>query len=179
MLSTGSSVPGAYPSLLSGARQIIDTEGLLGFYRGLLPALFGVSHGAFQFMAYEKLKAYRSRRKKTQQVWSMSDSQETSTGDLNNGDLLVISTLSKTFAGSITYPYQVLRTRLQAYDAAQAYRGIGDVILQILQQEGLRGFYKGIIPNIARVLPSTWITFLVYENIKTFFPLLASMYAAK
>jgi solute carrier family 25 folate transporter 32 len=159
---------------MSGVRQIINSEGIRGFYRGLLPALFGVSHGAFQFMAYEKLKAYRSRRKATSQSPSASESASTPTQALSNSDLLVISTLSKIFAGGITYPYQVLRTRLQAYDAAQAYRSIGDAISQIFKQEGLRGFYKGIVPNIARVLPSTWITFLVYENTKIFLPFLAA-----
>jgi hypothetical protein len=28
-----------------------------GFYRGLLPSLFGVSHGAVMFMAYEELRS--------------------------------------------------------------------------------------------------------------------------
>ena len=171
MLATGSAVPGAYPSLISGARQIIDTEGVLGFYRGILPSLLGVSHGAFQFMAYEKLKMYRLRHKEEayQQPRSASDpSKKSSTSELSNADLLAISTLSKIYAGGITYPFQVLRTRLQTYDASQTYRNIQDAISQILRQEGLRGFYKGMIPNIARILPSTWITFLVYENTKAF-----------
>jgi solute carrier family 25 (mitochondrial folate transporter), member 32 len=94
---------------------------------------------------------------------------------LSNSDLLVISTLSKVFAGVITYPYQVLRTRLQAYDAAQTYRGIADAISQIWRQEGFRGFYKGIVPNLSRVLPGTWITFLVYENTKTFLVLVPAI----
>jgi hypothetical protein len=30
----------------SGAKQIYQVEGIPGFYRGLIPTLFGVSHGA-------------------------------------------------------------------------------------------------------------------------------------
>jgi len=70
------------------------------------------------------------------------------------------------FAGCITYPYQVLRSRLQTYDAAIVYRGVIDVIVQIWRKEGVDGFYKGLGPSIIRVLPSTWVTFLVYENVK-------------
>lgn len=151
MLSTGSSAPGAYPSFISGARQILTQEGITGFYRGLVPALFGVSHGAFQFMAYEKLKAYRTDQKKH---------------GLGTLDLLGISGLSKVFAGCITYPYQVLRTRLQSYHAALVYRGVWDVTRRIWRQEGITGFYKGLGPNLLRVLPGTWVTFLVYENTK-------------
>jgi solute carrier family 25 folate transporter 32 len=48
-----------------------------------------------------------------------------------------------------------------------------DAISQIWAQEGIAGFYKGLGPNLLRVLPSTWVTFLVYENTKLFMPKLA------
>ena len=31
-------------------------EGLKGLYKGFIPGLFGVSHGALQFMTYEEMK---------------------------------------------------------------------------------------------------------------------------
>ena len=37
-------------------------EGLPGFYRGILPGLLGVSHGALQFMAYEEMKKWVMHR---------------------------------------------------------------------------------------------------------------------
>lgn len=171
MLSTGSYTPGAYQSFMSGATQILRTEGIPGFYRGLVPALFGVSHGAFQFMAYEKLKSYRLRLSAT------GGSAGGRSGEFTNVELLLISGLSKTFAGCITYPYQVLRTRLQlqAYNAdastktalaRSTYRGVLDAMRQIWAQEGVSGFYKGLGPSLVRVLPSTWVVFLVYENTK-------------
>jgi len=30
--------------------------------------------------------------------------------------------------------------------------------------EGLRGFYKGLVPNVLRVTPACALTFVVYEN---------------
>ena len=166
MLSTGSKVPGAYESFTSGAKQIYYAEGLPGFYRGLVPALFGVSHGALQFMAYEQLKVQRS-----QQILSKPSTRGPVTGQgrsLSNMDYLAISSLSKLFAGCITYPYQVIRSRLQTYEAHTLYRGASDVVAQIWAREGPIGFYKGLGPNLFRVLPSTWVTFLVYENTKVF-----------
>ncbi|KMU78566.1 mitochondrial deoxynucleotide carrier [Coccidioides immitis RMSCC 3703] len=154
MLSTGANVTGAYPSMTHGIREIYRSEGFKGFYRGMIPALFGVGHGALQFMAYEQLKRYRS-----QSMSSGLTTSDSGAGKLGNVDYLALSGLSKIFAGSVTYPYQVLRARLQTYDAAGTYRGLGDVIAQIWRREGLAGFYKGLGPNLFRVLPSTWVTF--------------------
>jgi solute carrier family 25 folate transporter 32 len=134
MISTGRNAPGAYQSMHHGAREIMRTEGAKGFWRGLLPSLFGISHGAVQFAAYEQLK---NRRR------SQRDENSGLSNELSNWDYLVLSAASKIFAGSITYPYQVVRVRLQTYDAGRTYRGAGDVVTQIWKKEGIPGFYKG------------------------------------
>lgn len=167
MLSTGSQFPGAYSSFTSGVRHIYRTEGVRGFYRGLVPALFGVSHGALQFMAYDRLKVLRSHP--TQDFSPLGVGHENKARKLNNVDFLTLSSLSKLFAGCATYPYQVIRSRLQTYEAHLMYRGAADAIMQVWAREGISGFYKGLGPNLLRVLPSTWVTFLVYENVKSFF----------
>lgn len=156
MLSTARNTPGAYKSISHGAADLYRTEGIPGFYRGLLPSLFGVSHGAIQFMAYEQLKNHFARSRPANQ--------------LSNMDFLYLSAASKIFAGSITYPYQVVRARLQTYDAQTKYNGAWDVVVKVVRQEGFRGLYRGLGPNILRVLPSTCVTFLVYENVKFFLP---------
>lgn len=47
-----------------------------------------------------------------------------------------------------------------------AYKGMADVFRRTFELEGLRGFYKGIIPNLLKVVPSASITYLVYETMK-------------
>lgn len=192
MLMTGAHAPGAYSSFISGVRSIYRQDGILGFYRGFVPALFGVSHGALQFMAYERLKQFRSKSRlsskyaKKKEDGMDSDHEHgtagvntiaspsaaapapTTTKILDNADYLLSSSLSKIFAGCLTYPYQLLRSRLQAYDADKTYRGLVDAIVQIWQKEHVKGFYKGLVPNLVRVLPSTCLTFLVYENTKAY-----------
>lgn len=158
MLSTPTSHPGAYKSIVDGTQRLYRSEGLLGFYRGLVPSLFGVSHGALQFMAYEQLKVYRGR--------TLDGGQK----DLVAADFLVLSGLAKIVAGSTTYPYQVVRARLQMYDADRTYKSARDVVAQVWRKEGLPGFYKGLGPNLLRVMPSTWVTFLVYEKAKVLLP---------
>ncbi|OAL68854.1 mitochondrial folate carrier protein [Trichophyton violaceum] len=171
MLSTGAHVPGAYRSMMSGFQQIYRMEGFTGFYQGLIPAMFGVCHGALQFMAYEQLKRYRTRMTQassSDRLPTPTDTPSTQLKTLSNMDYLLLSGTSKIFAGGVTYPYQVLRARLQTYDARGTYKGVRDAFAQILRTEGLSGFYKGLGPNLVRVLPSTWVTFLVYENTRVY-----------
>ncbi|MCJ1367727.1 hypothetical protein MMC16_006861 [Acarospora aff. strigata] len=166
MLSTSAEHPGAYASILDGTRQIFRAEGLAGFYRGLVPSLFGVSHGALQFMAYERLKRSRG-------LTGGAAGPAGRTRELSNVDYLLLSGLAKIFAGALTYPYQVVRARLQTYEAGETYTSARDVVRQVWRREGLGGFYKGLGPNIVRVLPSTCVTFLVYENTRYYLPRVA------
>ncbi|KAI2643507.1 mitochondrial folate carrier protein [Xylaria nigripes] len=174
MVSSDHGAAGAYPGMLSGAAQLLRTEGWRGFYRGLGISLFGVSHGAVQFAVYDPLKQmYLNRRQKVASNGSRSGDREEQR--MTNEATLVISSVSKLMAGAITYPYQVIRSRLQNYDADERFgRGIRGVIRRLWQEEGWRGFYRGIIPGVIRVMPATWVTFLVYENAKFYLPRWAS-----
>jgi solute carrier family 25 folate transporter 32 len=160
MLSTSATQTGAYTGMMSGLGSIYRTEGVRGLFHGMTPSLFGVSHGALYFVAYEKLKVWRKQAKKGE--------------PLSNADTLLTSSLSKVFAGMLTYPHQVIRARLQTYrpDANSNVRGPGvmTLIRQVWQNEGLLGYYKGLFPNLLRVVPSTCVTFLVYENVRWSLP---------
>ncbi|CAO3613714.1 unnamed protein product [Cunninghamella blakesleeana] len=155
----------AYKGLIDGLSRLAKEEGIRGLYRGMVPALFGVSHGAIQFMAYEEMKKWRNDVR--------HDQGETPKDELNaklsTTEYLLMATSSKVTAAVITYPYQVLRSRLQNRETRDEYRGVIDCIKKIKSAEGLVGFYKGLAPNVIRVLPGTCITFLVYENMTQYF----------
>lgn len=158
MLSSDRSATGAYPSMWTGARRLLAAEGWRGFYRGLGVSLLGVSHGAVQFAVYEPAKRmYFVRRRR----------KGDTSGGLSNEATVVLSSIAKLVAGAVTYPYQVLRSRLQNYDSEKTFgRGIRGVAVRLWTEEGWTGFYRGLVPGVVRVLPATWITFLVYENVK-------------
>ena len=77
-----------------------------------------------------------------------------------------MSSSSKVAAMLATYPYQVVRSRLQVRtDSNFSYSGVLDVIRKTARNEGLWAFYRGIVPSTLRVLPGTCITFLTYERV--------------
>ncbi|KEY69875.1 hypothetical protein S7711_06431 [Stachybotrys chartarum IBT 7711] len=164
MLSSDRGAQGAYPSMMAGARTILATEGVRGFYRGLGVSLIGVSHGAVQFAVYEPAKQMYYARRAEQGVDRGAPMSTEAT--------LVISSTAKLVAGAVTYPYQVLRSRLQNYSADERFgRGFTGVVARIWKEEGVPGFYRGVVPGVIRVMPATWVTFLVYENVRHHLPL--------
>ena len=49
---------------------------------------------------------------------------------------------------------------------AAPYKGMSDVFWRTFQNEGYSGFYKGIFPNLLKVVPAVSITYMVYEAMK-------------
>lgn len=147
--------------LFHGIKQIWKHEGIRGLYKGGGLALFGVSNGAIQFMTYEELKRWRmdvARRK-------LNDGRsEGEAIKLDNLEYICMSGASKVAAIGITYPYQVIRSRIQNHATAHIYPNIPTCIRLTFKHEGLRGFYKGMSANAVRIIPGTCVTFVVYEN---------------
>ncbi|XP_063602080.1 solute carrier family 25 member 32-like [Penaeus indicus] len=130
-------------------------EGVRGLYKGFVPGVFGVSHGALQFMAYEEMKAKYNRYRNLP-----IDAK------LTTLEYLGFASLSKLFAAVTTYPYQVLRARMQ--DQHAHYDNLRHCIKETWRQNGVRGYYKGLLPNLLRVVPATALTFVVYEHTSHF-----------
>lgn len=162
-----------YTGFLDCFVKISRKEGLRGLYKGLLPSLFLVSHGAIQFTAYEDFKERipAARRALASMLSLHPSSHRTQSSMLDSGpssfDIASCGALSKLVATLATYPSQVLRSRLQQRMDTRAlrYAGVVDTFRQTLSREGVGGFYKGLLPHVLRVMPQSAITFLVYETI--------------
>lgn len=146
-----------YKGMLDALLKLWRQEGLRGLYKGYVPGIFGVSHGALQFMAYEELKKGYS--------WYFEIPIQQKLGSIQ---YLIMASMSKIFAATVTYPYQVVRSRLQNQYTMAQYNGALDVISKTFRFEGVRGFYKGLVPSVLRVTPACALTFVVYENVVHF-----------
>jgi len=130
---------------LHTAQKIYTTEGLMGFSKGFnVTLLREIPCIAIYFGMYDFCK------KKLRS---------------NNGNLSILGQLfAGGFAGSsswvITYPLDVLKTRIQA-DPTQ--RSIASCAANVWQAKGIRGFYSGVLPCGIRAFPVNAVIFAIYE----------------
>ncbi|KAK8751745.1 hypothetical protein OTU49_010094 [Cherax quadricarinatus] len=141
-----------YNGMVDAFVKTYKYEGVRGLYKGFVPGIFGVSHGALQFMAYEEMKAHYNKYR------SLPIDAK-----LTTAEYLVFASLSKLFAAVTTYPYQVLRARMQ--DQHAHYDNLRHCIRETWRYEGVVGFYRGMSPYLVHVMPNICLVFLIYETV--------------
>ncbi|CAI0548022.1 unnamed protein product [Linum tenue] len=148
---------GRAPKLGTLTRDIWIHEGPRAFYKGLVPSLLGiVPYAGIDLAAYETLKDMSK-------TYLLQDS-----GIFTFFFLLPIDHVLKFCNELVGHSFSLLFARMQAQqaNAAAPYKGMSDVFLRTLQKEGYRGFYKGLFPNLLKVVPAASITYMVYEAMK-------------
>lgn len=137
-----------YKNSFDCATQVVRQEGFRGLYRGLSASYLGVSESTLQWVLYEKMKAYLARRK---ELLVTSGRRETVwDGFVDWSGKIGAAGSAKLFAAIVTYPHEVVRTRLrQRPDNGQAkYTGLVQCFKTIWKEEGLVSMYGGLSPHL-------------------------------
>ncbi len=143
-----------YTGTFQTMRLVVAQEGFRGLYKGITASFLGLSHVAVQFPLYEALKA----------VFADGSAD----GSASSAGVLVASTTSKLVASTLTYPHEVLRAQMQDQRTKSGSGTLVGALRQILHSEGLAGMYRGLGVNLIRVVPSTAVTFLTYEQLNSY-----------
>ncbi|KAF9355172.1 hypothetical protein BGX34_010622 [Mortierella sp. NVP85] len=148
--NTGS--PNARPmGTLETAAEMIKEGGFKSFWQGVMPALVLVANPIIQYTVFEKLKARIAKVR-----------------SLSSFDFFLLGAISKLAATSITYPYIVVKSRMQlkqSDDAKERYSSIMDGFRKIIKYEGIAGLYKGISSKIVQSILTASFLFMAQASL--------------
>lgn len=135
-------------------KNLLRTEGPVALWKGNVPAeIMYILYGAVQFTSYQFLNQSFDEISKTYNIQIASSIHSLITGIGAGG----ASTL-------VTYPFDLLRTRLAANSNKQ-FLSMTSTIAKIVKTEGLQGCFSGIKPAMLSVAMTTGIMFSTYDRI--------------
>ncbi|KAF3055644.1 Mitochondrial thiamine pyrophosphate carrier 1 [Daldinia childiae] len=142
-----------YKGTIGTFRHIVANEGITALWKGNVPAeLMYVAYASIQFTTY---------RSTTQLL-------RTFYGDVRRLPQSVESFVSGAAAGAAataaTYPLDLLRTRFAAQGNDRVYMSLRRAIADIARDEGAPGFFRGLAPALAQIVPFMGLFFAVYEG---------------
>ncbi|CAI5966856.1 unnamed protein product [Closterium sp. NIES-64] len=151
--------PGEYRSILHAFYRIITEEGAHELYRGLGPSLIGiVPYAGSNYFAYDTLRTLYKRLAKKDKIEPLAT--------------LIIGSLAGAAAASATFPWKSPANRCMQVGALKGrvvYKGTLDCIQRIVQEQGIQGLYRGLVPSCVKLMPAAGISFMCYEALKHVF----------
>ncbi|PPR06755.1 hypothetical protein CVT24_013063 [Panaeolus cyanescens] len=132
-------------------KRIMQQEGIRGFYKGLSASYLGVTEGTIQWVLYERLKSLSTEGQGPVSQWA---------------GMLGSAGAAKLVASLITYPHEVLRTRLRqpSVNGVLKYTGLWQTLQLVLAEEGARTLYSGLSAHLMRVVPNAAVMYSIYEG---------------
>ncbi|RKP21181.1 mitochondrial carrier [Rozella allomycis CSF55] len=144
-----------------GAIKIVRQLGFRGLYKGASACLLrDIPFSAIYFPAYSNIK---------RKIFKEGNEGK----KLSPIELLVSGALAGMPAAYLATPADVIKTRIQveARKGQQVYTGIRDAIQKILNEEGLKAFFKGGPARVLRSSPQFGFTLLSYEILQRLLPI--------
>lgn len=147
-------------------KYIVRNEGVTSLYKGLSASYLGGVELTLQWVLYEQMKTFLNKKSL----------------ELHGHDQLLKTTkdhilewcarsgaagAAKFVASLITYPHEVVRTRLRQapleLTGKPKYTGLIQCFKLVIKEEGLASMYGGLTPHLLRTVPNSIIMFGTWE----------------
>ena len=153
------------------AYDIVKEDGIGALWQGVMPALILVSNPSIQYMVFEQLKQRLETFRKNQ-----GSSSSAAAAALTQLDFFVLGAISKLVATFMTYPYIVIKSRMQLKQSSTSatststsstgpYATTVQSFRTILRQEGPVGLYKGVESKLLQSVLTAAILFWAKEKL--------------
>ncbi|RKP12589.1 mitochondrial carrier domain-containing protein [Piptocephalis cylindrospora] len=144
--------PPRYHGVLRTIQLIVREEGWTALWKGNLTAQYlYLAYGAVQFSTYQKIRA------------SILHEQSPGKSLSQTSASFLAGSISGAIATSLSYPLDLLRTRLASQGRAKVYTRLYPSIRSILKTEGVSGLYRGLFPSLLQISPYMGLMFGSYD----------------
>jgi solute carrier family 25 phosphate transporter 23/24/25/41 len=145
-------------------KDIVQSEGgLAGLGKGLPATVMCQSLNlAVNFAIYESLQVRVIQLEKELVAKYLGPDYVTTRQRGSFSSSLICGACAGTTASLIVFPLDLIRRRQQISVGAQM-PSIAEVTKQVLKSDGLKGLYRGIVPELVKVVPAVAMNFYFYE----------------
>lgn len=153
-----------YKNSIDCIKSILQNEGIRGLYKGLGASYLGSVESTLQWVIYEQMK--RIIKEKSDKRERNGIEKTKFDGFLEWAARSGSAGFAKFVASLITYPHEVIRTRLRQVPAdgnKPKYTGVVQSFRLIVKEEGLSSMYGGLTPHLLRTVPNSIIMFGTWE----------------
>ncbi|EYB91287.1 hypothetical protein Y032_0207g2008 [Ancylostoma ceylanicum] len=145
--------PGLYKNWVTCLKDTYRLDGIRGLYAGTVPALAAnIAENAVLFTAYGYCQKVVSVISGHYDVKSMTPLENASAGSL-----------ASIFAALVLCPTELVKCRLQAAREVGHKCTPFSVCRDMMREKGIRGFFIGMSPTLAREVPGYFCFFGAYE----------------
>ncbi|CAG8551581.1 9209_t:CDS:2 [Ambispora leptoticha] len=159
----------------AGSRNTIIHLPIMNFYRGLIPTILGmVPYAGVSFLMHHWLSNLcRTTFADFTTSPSLAAGKLDSRGQERRAPLktwaeLVVGGLSGAIAQTASYPFEIIRRRMQVYGTLDPtkFASMLETTRNIWRTRGLPGFYIGLSIGYLKVTPMMAVSFTVYYRMK-------------
>uniref|UniRef100_A0AAQ5YLX6 Mitochondrial carrier homolog 2 n=1 Tax=Amphiprion ocellaris TaxID=80972 RepID=A0AAQ5YLX6_AMPOC len=147
------------PGLFAYAKHIIKIDGKVGLFKGLGPRLCAGTIGTVVHSKVVQVSLKKNKYKSSVAVDCFLSFPQTTK-----------EMIARSCATIVTHPFHVitLRCMVQFIGRETKYSGVFDSIVMVYREEGILGFFAGLIPRLLGDVLSLWICNLLAHLINTY-----------
>ena len=168
-----------YTSMNAFVTKTVHNHGISGLYTGLPAALVGIMpYMGLNFALYETVKRInvQPKWKSIDGIEASSSSSSSSSSQLARKEVMNVmyngacGALAGGLSKFVVFPFDTIKKKMQGTvltnsldGSRQKFSSISQCIKVTLQNEGVKGLYRGIIPTTLKSVVATAVTFAAYE----------------
>jgi len=139
-----------YTGIMNAFGRIIKEEGFFTLWRGTIPSIIKCAT-----INFSMLTPYYECKERIAKIRGYNLTTD-----------LISSALAGICVAVLTLPVDNIKVKLQAMHKGAQYKGVFDAIMKTYKNEGIRGFWSGLLPFYGFFAPNVMLTLIINDFLR-------------